>query len=323
MRYTSETERPPIRIGISSCLLGDKVRFDKGHKRDAFIVETLGRFFHWTPVCPEMEIGLGTPRESLRLVGDSQAPRLVAPKSDSDHTEAMQRFAADCLERLAEVGLHGYILKKDSPSCGMARVRVYGDGGTPQRNGQGLFARALMQRFPLLPVEEEGRLHDMALRENFIERVFAYYRWRSFVASHPTPRDLVRFHTQHKMALLAHSRPHYQALGRLVAQAGTQPFARLLEAYGEALMAGLKVKSTKNKHANVLSHLQGYLKQRIDAADKAELAQCIDDYREGLVPLVVPLTLLQHHFKRHPHPWVAEQTYLQPYPVELMLRNHV
>jgi uncharacterized protein YbbK (DUF523 family)/uncharacterized protein YbgA (DUF1722 family) len=287
MRHTSETEQPPIRIGISTCLLGEKVRFDKGHKRDAFIVETLGRFFHWTPVCPEMEIGLGTPRESLRLVGGSAAPRLMAPKSDSDHTESMQRFAADCLERLAEVGLHGYILKKYSPSCGMARVSVYREGGKQHRNCQGHIARALMQRFPLLPVEEEGRLHDMALRENFIERVFAYYRWRSFVASHPTPRDLVRFHTQHKMALLAHSRPHYQALGRLVAQAGSQPFARLLEAYGEELMIGLKVKSTKKKHANVLSHLQGYLKRRIDAADKAELAQCIDDYREGLVPLVV------------------------------------
>ena len=323
MRHTFETEQPPIRIGISSCLLGEKVRFDKGHKRDAFIVETLGRFFHWTPVCPEMEIGLGTPRESLRLVGNSEAPQLIAPKSNSDYTEAMQRFATDCLERLADVGLHGYILKKDSPSCGMARVRVYGEGGAPQRNGQGLFARALMQRFPLLPVEEEGRLHDMGLRENFIERVFAYYRWRSFVASQPTPNDLVRFHTQHKMALLAHSRPHYQALGRLAAQAGTEPFDGLLEAYGEELMAGLKVKSTKKKHANVLSHLQGYLKRHLDAADKAELAQCIDDYREGLVPLVVPLTLLQHHFRRYPHPWVAEQIYMQPYPAELMLRNHV
>jgi len=235
----------------------------------------------------------------------------------------MQCFAADCLERLADVDLHGFILKKGSPSCGMARVRVYGKGGAPLRNGQGLFARALMQRFPLLPVEEEGRLHDMGLRENFIERVFAYYRWRGFVASQPTPNDRVRFHMQHKMALMAHSRPHYQALGRLAAQAGTEPLATLLDAYGEGLMSGLKVKTSAKKHANVLSHLQGYLKRHLDAADKAELAQCIDAYRQGLVPLVVPLTLLQHHFRRHPHPWVAEQIYLQPYPAELMLRNHV
>ena len=323
MRHTSAADPRPIRIGISSCLLGEKVRFDKGHKRDAFIVETLGQYCHWIPVCPEMEIGLGTPRESLRLVGASEAPRLIASKSDRDHTETMHHFTTDRLAHLADIGLHGYILKKDSPSCGMMRVRVYGQGGTPQRTGQGLFARALMQRFPLLPVEEEGRLHDMPLRENFIERVFAYNRWCTFVASHPTPNDLVRFHTQFKMTLLAHSRPHYQVLGRLVAQAGSQPFAALLQEYGAGLMAGLKVKASTKKHANVLSHLQGYLKQHLDATDKAELVTCIDDYRQGLVPLVVPLTLLQHHFRRHPHAWVAEQTYLQPYPAELMLRNHV
>ncbi|MDH3599948.1 MAG: DUF523 and DUF1722 domain-containing protein, partial [Candidatus Tectomicrobia bacterium] len=243
----------PIRIGISTCLLGEKVRFDTGHKRDAFIVDTLGQYFSWTPVCPEMEIGLGTPRESLRLVGDSAGPRLIAPKSQSDHTETMQRFADDRLAQLEAMELHGYILKKGSPSCGMMRVRVYGKGGIPQRNGQGLFARALMQRFPLLPVEEEGRLHDMPLRENFIERVFAYHRWRSFVASNPTPKDVVRFHTQNKLTLLAHSRSHYQALGRLVARGGEQPIDALLREYGHQFMTGLKVKATRKKHANVLS----------------------------------------------------------------------
>ncbi len=317
------TGQTPIRIGISSCLLGEKVRFDKGHKRDAFIVDTLGQFFSWTPVCPEMEIGLGTPRESLRLIGDTTAPRLIAPKSQSDYTETMQQFANDRLAQLEDLELHGYILKKGSPSCGMARVRVYSHNGIPQRNGQGLFARALMTHFPLLPVEEEGRLCDMGLRENFIARVFAYYRWRRFVASHPTPKDVVRFHTQNKMTLLAHSRPHHQVLGRLVAQAGTQPIDDLLHDYGSQFMAALKVKATRKKHADVLSHLQGHLKKKLDAMDKAELVTCIDDYRQGFVPLVVPLTLLQHHFKRHPTPWVEEQTYLHPYPTELMLRNHV
>jgi uncharacterized protein YbgA (DUF1722 family)/uncharacterized protein YbbK (DUF523 family) len=323
MQAQPDTAQAPIRIGISSCLLGEQVRFDKGHKRDAFIVETLGRFFTWTPVCPEMEIGLGTPRESLRLIGDAAAPRLIAPKSQRDHTETMQQFADHRLAQLEDLELYGYILKKDSPSCGMARVRVYGNEGIPQRHGQGLFARALMARSPLLPVEEEGRLHDMPLRENFIERVFAYYRWRHFVASTPTPKEVVRFHTQHKMTLLAHSRSHYQALGRLTAQAGSLPIHDLLCDYGQQFMAGLKVKATRKKHANVLSHLQGYLKKQLDAADKAELVACIDAYREGLVPLVVPLTLLQHHFRRHPASWVQEQTYLNPYPAELMLRNHV
>jgi uncharacterized protein YbgA (DUF1722 family)/uncharacterized protein YbbK (DUF523 family) len=323
MPDTRESPDNPIRIGISSCLLGEKVRFDSGHKRDPFVVGTLGQYFHWVPVCPEMEIGLGTPRESLRLVGTAETARLIAPKSQSDHTETMLSFADDRLRGLADIGLHGYILKKDSPSCGMARVRVYGHGGAAQRNGQGLFARALMERFPLLPVEEEGRLNDMPLRENFIECVFAYYRWCAFCASQPSTHDLVRFHTQHKLTLMAHSPRHYQALGRLVAQAGKRLKADVLQEYGAQFMAGLKVKATRKKHANVLSHLQGHLKQQLDTLDKAELVSCIDEYREGLVPLVVPLTLLKHHFKRHATPWVSEQVYLQPYPAELMLRNHV
>ena len=316
---------PPlvIRIGISSCLLGENVRFDGGHKRDGFIVETLGSFFHWVQVCPEMEMGLGTPRETLHLVGTPDAPRLIGSKSQSDHTEAMQRFAEARLRDLAAMDLHGYILKKNSPSCGMTRVRVYGHSGVPQRSGQGLFARALMQCFPLLPVEEEGRLHDMPLRENFIERVFAYHRWRCFLALPPTPHDLVTFHTQHKMTLLAHHRQHYQALGRLVATAGERPLTELLAAYGTLFMTCLKAPATRKKHANVLSHLQGYLKKELDATDKEELVTCIEAYRQGLVPLVVPLTLLNHHFRRYPQPWVMEQTYLQPYPAELMLRNHV
>jgi uncharacterized protein YbgA (DUF1722 family)/uncharacterized protein YbbK (DUF523 family) len=319
----SATTAQPIRIGISSCLLGEKVRFDGGHKNDAYIVHTLGQFFQWVPVCPEMELGLGTPRESLRLVGTLEAPHLVAHRSQLDHTEAMQRYAAERLAALAEIGLHGYILKKDSPSCGMERVRVYGQDGGAQRRGRGLFAAAFMQRFPLLPVEEEGRLQDMRLRENFITRVFAYHRWSAFVALPPTPRELVRFHTQHKMTLMAHSRSHYQTLGRLVARAGELPLPELLPAYGETFMAGLRVKATPSKHANVLYHLLGHLKKVLTADDKAEMVAHIEAYSQGLVPLVVPLTLFKHYFRLHPLPWVLEQTYLQPYPAELMLQNHV
>jgi uncharacterized protein YbgA (DUF1722 family)/uncharacterized protein YbbK (DUF523 family) len=323
MTSSTHTTLGPIRIGISACLLGEKVRFDGGHKREAFIVDTLGQFFQWVPVCPELEIGLGTPRESLRLVGTPERPQLIAPRSQSDHTAAMQQYAAERLEALAALGLHGYILKKDSPSCGMARVRVYGQNGTMHRSGRGLFAAALMQRFPLLPVEEEGRLHDLQLRENFIERVFAYSRWEVLRASGVTPHELVRFHTRHKLTLLAHSRPHYQRLGRLVAQAGHLPMAMLVQEYGATFMHALQVKTTQKKHANVLYHLLGYLKKSLDTHDRTELVAGIEEYRQGLVPLVVPLTLLKHHFRRHPVPWVGEQTYLQPYPAELMLRNHV
>jgi uncharacterized protein YbgA (DUF1722 family) len=270
-----------------------------------------------------MDLGLGTPRESLRLVGTPEAPRLVATRLQQDYTEAMQRYAAERLTALIQLGLHGYILKKDSPSCGMERVRVYSQAGTVQRQGRGLFATALMQRLPLLPVEEEGRLQDMRLRENFITRVFAYHRWSQFVAMPPTPQGLVRFHTQHKLTLLAHSRPHYQALGRLVARAGERPMPELLHAYGTMFMEGLKVKATTRKHANVLYHLLGYLKKALDADDKAEVVSYIETYRQGFVPLVVPLTLLKHFFRLHPLPWVLEQTYFQPYPAELMLQNHV
>jgi uncharacterized protein YbgA (DUF1722 family)/uncharacterized protein YbbK (DUF523 family) len=312
-----------IRLGVSSCLLGEEVRFDGGHKHDALLTETFGRFFEWISVCPEMEIGLGTPRESLRLEGVAGSGRLIAPRSGSDHTEAMQRWAGKRLDELAKLDLHGYVLKKDSPSCGMERVRIYGDSGVALRNGTGLFAAALLGRFPLLPVEEEGRLHDMLIRENFIERVFAYARWRAFLEAAPRAGNLVAFHARHKLALLAHDEKTYRKMGRLVAQVGGGKAREILNQYGTLLMQALKVHATARKHANVLFHLMGYLKRQLDAGDKAELARQIENYRTQMVPLIVPITLLLHHFRRHPVDWVMEQTYLSPYPAELMLRNHV
>lgn len=312
-----------ISVGISTCLLGENVRFDGGHKHDPFLTETLGQFFQWVQVCPEVEIGLGTPRESMRLIGTPESPRLVAPRSGKDHTETMRQFAAGRVEKLAANDIHGYVLKKDSPSCGMLRVRVYGDSGMAVRTGRGLFADALLRRFPLLPVEEEGRLQDPMLRENYIERVFAHYRWTQFVASRPRAGDVVEFHARQKLALMAHSPKHYRLLGQLVAGAGRTVMNELLPTYGVAFMQCLAVHATAKKHANVLQHLLGYLKKELDAADKAELVRHVEDYRIGLVPLIVPLTLLAHHFRRHPVPWIAQQTYLNPYPTELMLRNHV
>lgn len=318
------SEEPTIRLGVSTCLLGEEVRYNGGHKLDRFLVNTLGPFVEWVPVCPEFEIGLGVPRESLRLVGDPEAPRLIAPKSGQDHTERMQTWARERLEELTAVKLHGFIFKKDSPSSGLFRVRVYDDEGMPRRVGTGIFPREVMKRFPLLPLEEEGRLHDMRLRENFIERIFVFYRWTHLLEEDPTPGGLVRFHTAHKLTLMAHSPSHYQEMGRLVAQAGTQPWEELVETYGRLLMEGLKVLGTPGKHTNVLQHLMGFLKDTPSKEDKAELLGLIEDYRQELVPLIVPLTLLKHHLSRHPVPdWVHQQVYLNPYPKELMLRNHV
>ena len=323
-RMTDETSgKPWIRVGISSCLLGEQVRFDGGHKLDTLITESLGRYFEWIPVCPEMEIGLGTPRESLRLIGDAANPRMVGTKTGADHTEPMIRWAERRLEDLARLDLRAYILKKDSPSCGMERVRVYGESGMAQRTGRGIFAAQLLRRFPLLPVEEEGRLHDMGIRENFVERAFAYHRWKEFLKTEPRAKDLVVFHTRHKLTLSSHSDQIYRKLGQLVAGAGRRRMDGLLEEYGRLFMEALRVRATARKHANVLFHILGYFKKAIDAGDKAELAAGIENYRMNLVPLVVPMTLLLHHLRRHPVPWILEQVYLNPYPAELMLRNHV
>jgi len=313
-----------IRLGVSTCLLGENVRYDGGHKLDRFLVNTLGQYVEWVPVCPEVEIGLPIPRETLRLVGDHESSRLVAPKSGQDYTERMQNWARERLEQLAKVKLHGFVFKKDSPSSGLFRVKVYDKNGVPSRIGTGIFPREVMKHFPLLPLEEEGRLHDMNLRENFIDRVFAYHRWTCLLDENSTPGGLVQFHTTHKLTLMAHSPPHYQEMGSLVARAGSLPWEELVETYGHSLMEGLKVVTTPGKHSNVLQHLMGFLKDELTGEDKAELLGLIEDYRKGFVPLIVPLTLLKHHLSRHPVPdWVHQQVYLHPYPKELMLHNHV
>jgi uncharacterized protein YbgA (DUF1722 family)/uncharacterized protein YbbK (DUF523 family) len=319
------TEGPKIRLGISSCLLGEEVRFDGGHKRNAFLVNVLGQQVEWVPVCPEVEIGLGTPRESIRLVGSPEAPELVAPKSGTEITERMKSWATGRLDELVAQNLDGYVLKKDSPSCGLFRVRVYDtETGIPVRTGQGIFAQALTDRFPLLPVEEEGRLNDLPLRENFIERLFVYSRWKRMLAENPTPSGLVAFHTAHKLTVLSHSPRHYRELGPLVAQGRKASWDTLTADYGTIMMAGLQVLTTPGKHVNVIQHLMGFLKNDLSSEDKAELLELTESYRNRLVPLIVPLTMLKHHLNRQNVPdWVHQQVYLNPYPNELMLRNHV
>lgn len=312
-----------IRIGISSCLLGEFVRYDAGHKRDAFLADTLGGFVEWVPVCPEVECGLGTPRESIRLVRTDGGVRLLTVKTSVDLTEQMARYTERRVAELAREGLSGYVFKKDSPSCGVFRVKVHEAGAMPDRSGRGLFAAAIAERFPHLPIEEEGRLSDPHLRENFIERLFAYRRLQDLFAGRWTINALVRFHTAHKLSLMAHALDGYRRLGRLVAEARSLPRGELQERYTADFMATLAVMATPRKHANVLQHMAGHLKRYLDAASKAELQASIDDYRRELVPLVVPLTLMRHYVRAHDISYLAEQKYLEPHPKELMLRNHV
>lgn len=317
-------DSPTIRLGISSCLLGGEVRFDGGHKRDGFLVETVGPLVEWVPICPEVEMGLGTPREPIRLVRWDEGVRLVGVRSDTDHTEGMEEFARERVTELAREDLDGYILKKSSPSCGLLRVKTYTEEGNPADPDVGRFAAVLVEALPLLPVEEEGRLNDPTLRETFFERVFALHRFRREVLDDPSPRALVEFHARHKYVLLAHSPEAYSGLGRLVADAGREPLPELLDVYGRGLATALAEPATRGRHVNVLQHLLGFVSDEIDDHDRAELVAQIDDYGSGLVPLIVPVTLLRHHFGRGTgHAWARNQAYLEPSPRELMLRNHV
>jgi uncharacterized protein YbgA (DUF1722 family)/uncharacterized protein YbbK (DUF523 family) len=330
--WMKPNERP--RIGISRCLLGEEVRFDGGHKRDPFLIHTLGRAMEWVPVCPELEVGMGVPREAIHLVASpdgvpagASRVRLLGVKSGTDWTDRMVRYSRERTSDLAGLHLSGFILKKDSPSCGMERVRVKTvrveldeDGRrtaavqASTRSGRGLFAQALLDEMSHLPAEEEGRLHDPPLRENFIERVFAYQRVRTFFSARWTLAGLVQFHT-------AHSRAGYAELGRMVAGAKQRPRAELASAYEALFMKTLTRLATPGRHADVMMHMVGHLKRRIDTGDRDELLAVIEDHRRGLVPLAVPVTLLRHHVRRQAMEYLTGQTYLEPHPRELALRS--
>ncbi len=312
-----------IRIGISACLLGEPVRFDGGHKRDAFLVETLKPFVRFVPVCPEMEIGLGAPRETLRLVRDESGLRLVAPKSGEDLTARMESFARRRAAALRALDLHGFVLKKDSPSCGLERVKVYDRHGVPAKDGQGLFATALLAADPLLAVEEEGRLHDPKLRETFFVRVFAVRRLRRLFEGRFSLGRLVEHHASEKLLLLAHDPVAYRALGRVVANAKRMSREALLAEYVAPFLRAIAAPAPRRRQVNALQHAAGHVKEALDAEGRAELAGLIADYGKGLVPLIVPVTLLRHHARRTGATWLLRQTYLDPHPKELALRNHV
>jgi uncharacterized protein YbgA (DUF1722 family)/uncharacterized protein YbbK (DUF523 family) len=312
-----------IRLGISACLLGERVRFDGGHKRDPFLVESLGQFVEWVPVCPEVESGLDAPREAMRLVQVEGQVRLLTTRTTQDQTDNMRRYARRRVDELADDELCGFVLKKDSPTCGLERVKVYGTGGVPAKSGRGLFADALVTRFPMLPVEEEGRLNDPRLRENFVERIFAYRRLTAVFAARWSMGDVVRFHTAHKLTLMAHMPEAYLRLGRLVASGKSMARREFQDRYSFEFMTALSTLATPRRQANVLQHMLGYFKEALDAESRAELLALIQDYAGERVPLVVPLTLFGHHIRRCGVPYLANQVYLRPHPVELMLRNHV
>lgn len=322
MKSAPPDSEDAVKIGISACLLGENVRYDGGHKHDPLITQTLGPYVTFVPVCPEVECGLPVPREAMRLVGDSASPRLATIRSRVDHTDRMLDWARARVQTLEKEDLCGFIFKSRSPSSGMMRVKVYGKNDMPSKTGVGLFARTFMEHFPRIPVEEDGRLHDAALRENFIERIFTLKRWRHTLVHGRTAGALVDFHTRHKLLILSHSTEHYRQMGKLVADPRAMPPDMLFDRYEELLMAALGLKATVKKHTNVLQHMLGYFKKNLTADEKQEMLEVLNDYGKGHVPLIVPITLLNHYVRKYGQPYLQQQVYLRPHPIALKLRNH-
>lgn len=314
----------PVRIGVSTCLLGEKVRFDGGHKRDAFLVDVFGRYVEWVPVCPEVEMGLGTPRDSIRLIQQEKDIQFLMSKSGVDHTEAMRNYAAERVEEMGKEKLSGYVLKANSPSCGMERVRVYQPSGIANRTGTGLFAGVLMKSFPNLPVEEEGRLRDARLRENFISRVFAYQRWQRATENGVSRAALTRFHERHKFLLMAHNQAGTRRLGRLLGTPNPSSDDGALAAeYIQEFSNVMRRTPTIRNHTNVLQHMAGYFSKELASDDRGELADAIHRYKQELLPLIVPITLIRHYVRKHNVAYLQSQVYLDPHPHELMLLNQL
>jgi uncharacterized protein YbgA (DUF1722 family)/uncharacterized protein YbbK (DUF523 family) len=312
-----------IRLGISTCLLGEPVRYDGGHKLDRFLTETLGQYVEYVPVCPEVECGLPVPRESMHLDGNPDAPHLVTSRTQQDITDRMVNWARKRVVELEKEDLCGFIFKSDSPSSGMERVRVYNEKGMPVKRGIGMFARIFMEHFPLLPVEDEGRLHDPKIRENFVERIFTLKRWREILTGKESRGNLVDFHSRHKLLILSHSPKHYQVMGKLVAGVKDLPLKDLYQEYQTLLMESLLLKTTPKKNTNVLQHMMGYFKEQLSPDEKQELSEVIDHYRQEYIPLIVPVTLIRHYVRKYDQPYLKQQVYLNPHPMELQLRNHV
>lgn len=311
-----------IKLRISTCLLGENVRYDGGHKLDRFLTDTLGQYVEYIPVCPEVECGLPVPREPMHLAGDPGSPRLVTTHTKQDMTDRMVRWANKRVVALEIEDLCGFIFKSNSPSSGMNRIRVYNENGISVRKGVGIFARILMGHFPTLPVEDEGRLQDPELRENFIERIFTLKRWREVLGKKEGRGNIVDFHMKHKLLILSHSPKHYQVMGKLVARVRDLPSKKLYQEYQTLLIESMKLKTTPRKNVNVLQHMMGYFKEQLSSDEKKELAEVMGYYRQGYIPLLVPVTLINHYIRKYDQSYLKQQVYLNPHPLELQLRNH-
>jgi uncharacterized protein YbgA (DUF1722 family)/uncharacterized protein YbbK (DUF523 family) len=311
-----------IRIGVSACLLGKPVRFDGSHKHDRYLTNTLSEYLDFVPVCPEVESGFSIPRETLRLVGDPEAPRLVTSRTNIDHTDRMLGWAEKRVRELEAENLCGFIFKSDSPSSGLMRVKVYNPKGMAEKKGVGLFARTFIRHFPLLPVEEEGRLNDPVLRETFIEQIFTLKRWRETLTLGRNMKNLVDFHTRHKLLLLSHSPANARLMGKLVADGNQAPIQAVYAQYERLLIETLRMKSTIKKNLNVLEHILGYFKNQLGSDEKQEMLEIFDRYRNEFEPLIVPVTILNHHIRKTGEPYLKQQIYLNPHPIALKLRNH-
>ncbi|MBM7071039.1 DUF1722 domain-containing protein [Shewanella sp. 202IG2-18] len=306
-----------IQIGISSCLLGEKVRYDGGHKNSKYCSRDLSELFKFVPVCPEMAIGLGTPRKTIRLVRDENQIRVLTSDESFDVTEPLVNFSNEKVKQLSALG--GYIFCAKSPTCGMERVLEYKIGtNNATKSGVGIFAKALMERYPLLPVEEEGRLHDPNLKENFFTRVYAYHDWMSMKQTGLTRHELIRFHSRYKYLIMAHSTEWYRKLGPILAD--LSDLESRANEYFDGFMTALKCSATKRSHTNTLQHIQGYFKNELNKEQKAELTESILNFNQGLTPLLVPITLINHYLREHPKEYIQDQVYLNPHPQELKLR---
>jgi uncharacterized protein YbgA (DUF1722 family)/uncharacterized protein YbbK (DUF523 family) len=311
-----------MRIGVSSCLLGEPVRYDGQHKHDHFITDTLGLYFEFVGVCPEVECGLGVPREPIRLVGDPADPRLMTTRTGIDHTERMKKWAERRVRELERENLHGFIFKSRSPSSGMENIKVYNDKGGFSGKAPGMFGKIFMEHFPTLPCEDEGRLNDVDLRENFIERVFTLYRLREVLRASPTLGTLMKFHAANKYLIQSHNEGLMREMGRELAGLKPAQARAHIPHYEAKLMRALKTLATVRKHTNILQHMLGFLRDHLDETDRKELAEIIEHYHKGLIPLIVPVTMLRHYVLKHDIDYLKDQYYLNPHPLELKLRNH-
>jgi len=312
----------PIRLGVSQCLLGDLVRYDGGHARSRFVSDELAPWVEFVPVCPEVGIGMGTPRPAIRIVETDSDLQLIAPSTGENFTSAMLSFSRSTIAKLQTEQLDGFVLKKSSPTCGTDRLKVYREDVAVRKDGVGFFAAELMRLWPNLPIEDEGRLNDGPLRENFIGRIFARSRWHGLIDSGLNRGSLVEFHTAHKLLLLSHSEPGYRRLGRIVASLGMDEDSTIFEEYESVFNETLQTKPTPKAHVNVMQHALGHLKSLLSSEEKQEILRSIEDFKKGHLPLLVPINLIAFCVRVHQVEYLMGQIYFAPHPKELMLRNH-